>query len=187
MEHITNTIVWEGLDRKSMECLHWQEQDNGYTINSQLTGVIEDVPFAIHYRIDTDKAWQVRHFRVNNLHNTAQYLELYSDTKGNWFDNDKPVEELAGCIDIDITLTPFTNTLPIRRIDYPHRERVLINVLYITLPAFTMEKVVQQYTKDHEYLYSFALDDFKAKLPVDENYFVTDYPGLFKRLYPRIT
>ena len=43
-------------------------------------------------------------------------LHLESDGEGHWQENGKDRPDLHGCIDIDIQATPFTNTLPIRRL-----------------------------------------------------------------------
>ncbi|HEX2628617.1 MAG TPA: putative glycolipid-binding domain-containing protein, partial [Chitinophagaceae bacterium] len=111
-----NIVIWEGTDWKSMECLEWNTRTSGTIINSQLMGVMEGEPFHYKYRIETDEEWQTEYFLVHDLLNTHNKLELRSDKKGNWFDNDAALPSLQGCRDIDISLTPFTNTLPIRRL-----------------------------------------------------------------------
>lgn len=179
-------IVWEGTDWKSIECLSWREEDKEWTITSHITGFIEGLPFGIYYTIELDSKWQAQHFLISDLNNPDNVIDLYSDTKGKWFDRDEAVNALEGCMDIDITLTPFTNTLPLRRLDPEKGKRTRIEVLYVRLPEFTFEKVEQYYTKldDNKYLFEMPEIDFKAELQVDANKMVMDYPGLFKRIFP---
>lgn len=180
-----NIVVWEGIDQKSMECLSWKEENSETTITSHITGVIGSIPFGIHYMIELDAQGQVQHFLVSDLNNPDNVIEHYTDSKGKWFDRDEAVNDLEGCRDIDISLTPFTNTLPIRRLRLVQGQRTPLDVVYIRFPEFTLQKVRQYYTKlgDRLYLYEGA-SGFRAELPVDANDMVTDYPGLARRLFP---
>ena len=94
------------------------------------------------------------------------------------------MNECKGCIDIDISLTPFTNSLPINRLQLQVNEVQYIKVLYIDILGRTIRSVVQQYTKisDHKYQYENVPNDFEAVITVDEWGIVTEYPGLFVRL-----
>ncbi len=92
---------------------------------------------------------------------------------------------LRGCIDVDIQATPITNTLPIRRLDLKAGESMEIRLCYISMPDLIVSAASQRYTAlDPGSLYRFeSLEDgFTADLPVDQDGFVLDYPGLFKRL-----
>lgn len=57
---------------------------------------------------------------------------------------------------------------------------------WVSAPDLAVEAKPQAYTRLEERLYLFeSLDGngFKAKLPVDDNGFVTDYPELFRRVH----
>lgn len=181
-----NTVVWEAIEWKGMECLSWREENKEWTISSHITGFIEGMPFGIYYTIELDAKWHVQHFLISDLNNPDNVIDLYSDAKGKWFDRDEAISTLEGCLDIDITLTPFTNTIPLRRLDLEKGKRTAIEVLYIRLPEFTFEKVQQYYTKldDSLYLFEMPESNFSAELPVDENKMVKGYPGLFTRVFP---
>ena len=182
-----NIVIWEGTDWKSMECMEWNTRTSGTIVNSQLMGVLDGEPFHYKYRIETDDQWRTEYFLVHDLLNTHNKLELRSDKNGTWFDNDKEMPDLKGCYDIDISLTPFTNTLPIRRMALLKGVKNTIQVLYIKLPVFEVSKVMQHYTMLSEncYVYEGVFRNFIAELPVDDHKMVIDYPGLVKRLYPR--
>ena len=112
-------------------------------------------------------------------------LHLESDGQGRWQANGKEQPTLQGCIDIDIQATPLTNTLPIRRLGLETGESMEIRLGYIEVPTLTVHPSNQRYTAiEAGSLYRFeSLESgFTADLPVDEDGFVLDYPGLFKRL-----
>ena len=68
----------------------------------------------VHYRLETDPSWRVRRLHLAILGSEhALHLECYG--AGTWTVNRQPAPALAGCSDLDIEITPFTNTLPVRR------------------------------------------------------------------------
>lgn len=123
------------------------------------------------------------------LHRTVdgRGLRLLSDGEGRWRDEDgRPLPRFDGCIDIDLAGTPFTNTLPIRRLGLARQSGTArLTMLYV--PFDTFEPVIdgQRYTclvEDRLYRYEAEDRSFAADLPVDEDGLVTDYPSLFERL-----
>lgn len=181
-----NILIWEASGWKAIECMNWKEENKEPVITSHITGIIDNVPFGVHYMIELDTKWQTQHFLISDLNNPDNVIELYSDGKGKWFDRDEAVGPLEGCVDIDITLTPFTNTIPLRRLNPAKGKRTSIEVVYIRLPEFTFEKIQQYYTNlgNNRYLFETGDGSFKAELQVDKNFMVMDYPDLFKRLFP---
>jgi uncharacterized protein len=101
----------------------------------------------------------------------------------------EPVPELDGCIDVDISATPFTNTLPIRRLGLEPGESEELTVTYIRVPELLVGPERQRYgcleAKADGGLYRFEAlpSEFTAELPVDADGLVIDYPGLFRRAW----
>lgn len=187
MKEKHNTIVWKGIS--TTEYLQLEQSDDEIRVDSRVLGVLADHPVNITYAVRMDKDWAVRRFRVSveRGEGDAQTLELLSAGKGQWKDPDGSVRpELAGCMDIDLSVTPFSNTLPLRRLGDALRQRQSIRVLYIKMPELQVRSVRQAYTflDDRRYRYEGVDTGFTAELPVDADGFVIDYPGLFERLYP---
>ena len=98
------------------------------------------------YRIECDAQWRVT--RVVDQARGRRTLELpRSDTHGNWTDgNGEPRDDLEGCIDMDISATPFTNTLPIRRLQLEQDERRVIPRRLYRVARNDAKRVEQAYT-----------------------------------------
>jgi hypothetical protein len=119
-------------------------------------------------------------------------IDLKTDGQGHWFDRHegRSLPELDGCLDIDISATPFTNTLPIRRIDWQVGQSETLKMVYILFPELTITVAPQRYTclekSESGAVFRFeSLDSgFTALLPVDSDGLVLDYPGLFQRVFP---
>jgi uncharacterized protein len=117
-------------------------------------------------------------------------IELLADGEGRWNGRGgEPVPELDGCIDVDISATPFTNTLPIRRLGLESGESEELMITYVRVPELLVGPERQRYgcleTQTDGGLYRFEAlpSGFTAELPVDAEGLVIDYPGLFRRAW----
>ena len=117
---------------------------------------------------------------------------LRADGEGNWREHEgESLSELAGCLDIDISATPFTNTLAVRRLDLQAGENAGLSVAHIKIPDLTLRPVSQRYTCNWRaptgalVTYEGLFRGFKADLALDADGLVMDYPETFRRLAPR--
>jgi hypothetical protein len=145
----------------------------------------DGAPYRLAYRVTWDAHWRTRtaELAVTRAHG-ARRLRLDADGAGAWRRDGTSAPELDGCIDLDIWPTPFTNTLPIRRLRLPVGERREIRVVYVAAPALALRVARQAYTRLDERRYGYEGVDtgFRAELPVDADGVVVDYPGVFRRL-----
>lgn len=138
---------------------------------------------ALRYRVECDAAWRVRSVEAFQA---GDSVSLASDGRGHWATPDgNPVEALEGCIDVDLQGTPFTNTIPIRRLDLREGESRTLRVAYVPLPSLRPLAVPQTYTclrRGSLYRYEGYPRGFVADLAVDGDGLVVAYPKLFQRL-----
>jgi hypothetical protein len=72
---------------------------------------------------------------------------LSGDGEGTWTDSSgRPLPELAGCIDVDVSTTPLTNTLPIRRLGLAPGTSADLLVAYVAIPGLELTAASQRYT-----------------------------------------
>lgn len=179
-------ILWTGIEYNSLENCILTISDNGSAINSSIIGVYASELYRIEYRIRTNQYWETTFFEIKSqLHNTVEIIDFRKEGKESWYVNGEPDEKFNGCIDIDISLTPFTNTLPINRLKLSEKESAQIKVLYVDVLGRKLMPVQQKYTKvsQTEYTYENVPNDFEAIISVDDLGLVVEYPGLFKRTY----
>jgi hypothetical protein len=144
-------------------------------------------PFRLAYRLTWDESWRLRGAElVVATERSTRSLSLQADGLGHWRDGDgRPIDELDGCMDIDIWPTPFTNTFPIRREPMAIGERRQFRMAWVLAPELTVRPQAQAYTRLADRLYLFENLDgsgFRAELPIDEDGIVLDYPDLFRRV-----
>ncbi|WP_343700466.1 putative glycolipid-binding domain-containing protein [Chitinophaga sp.] len=178
-------IVWKGLYYQMMEYCNIETTETDIRIDGTIVGFGEDEPFSVNYDIVTDSAWQVAALEMAiEKGGECTWISIQRDPDGKWTQSGHARPEWEHCIDIDISLTPFTNTLPINRLKLPTGEKHHLDVLYINVLKNEVKPVEQFYTRlaENTYLYEGVFRDFKAELLVDEDGVVIEYPSLFSRI-----
>jgi hypothetical protein len=177
-------LLWTGIEFHSMENCFIDISANGSKTTSTIIGYYDNKIYKVTYRIITNQNWETVFLEINTRHsNENRTIQFAGDGKGNWTNAGMKNNYLTGCIDVDISLTPFTNTLPIRRLDLKENQTADIQVIYFDILNHQIKPVPQRYTRisNTEYHYQNVVDDFEAKIKVDESGLVVDYPLLFTR------
>jgi len=177
-------ILWTGREYYSLENCLIIESTSGVEIASTIIGYYEEKLFKVEYQIKTNAHWETIFFELISRHsNQTKTFSYESDGKGNWTNAGHPLKQFNGLIDVDIRLSPFTNTLPIRRLQLQPHDTREIQVLYCDPLEQKTAPVRQKYTcvSATEYRYENIPNDFEANIQVDKAGFVVDYPSLFVR------
>lgn len=181
-------IWWSSCDDPGLEHLNLKRDGENVIAESVILRVQDGSPFRLSYRIGIDSEWRVREVEVSLQSGSERQIKLQSDGAGNWTDaaSGKDLPEFTGCFEIDISATPFTNTLPIKRLTPESGEAVDISVVYFLVPEMIIERSEQRYSHLEKDLFRFEekglFDGFSADLRIDEDGLVIDYPNLFRRI-----
>ena len=193
-EAAPRNVYWRPWDEPGLEHVHVTLAADGLRAVGLILRKLGDAHLRCRYELATDAAWRTRRlsFAIMESGETAgSRLALESDGEGSWQVNGEPQPDLAGCLDVDIQITPFTNTLPIRRLDLGTGASADIRVVYVPVPNLTPCPAEQRYTclealggTGGRYRYEGLFRNFTADLIVDADALVTDYPATFRRVWP---
>jgi len=145
--------------------------------------------FRARYRIVADRHWTMRSCDISVEEPDApeRRLELRVDGHGRWRDaaNGSELPALEGCREVDIQVSPFTNSLPIGRLRLDPGESADIAVAYIAVPELALAPAPQRYTRlgPDRYRYEALDTGFMADIAIDADGLVLDYPGIFQRVH----
>jgi hypothetical protein len=171
------TAEWSGWDGDGHEVLHLGWESGGWTADGVVAGA------DIHYVIRVDERWKLRQFLLfRDLPDPDLWLGV--DPAGRWGEiNGARRPELDGCTAVDLSCTPFTNTLPIRRLRIEVGDHADVQVARVDHDTLEVTAEQQRYTRltPDRWRYEDA-SGFTADLDVDEHGLVRDYPTLFRRL-----
>lgn len=182
-------VYWAPVDGTGLEHCNLIGDGETTVADGSVLGLKDGKPFRLRYTIRLDSAWRVRDLALG-CEGVGSW-HLVGDGAGNWrAGGEQPLAELEGCIDIDISATPFTNTIAIRRLDLAAGAAGEVRVGHIDVPAMTMQAVPQRYAclevspAGGRYRHEALSRDFTADLPVDRDGLVIDYPAAFRRVWP---
>lgn len=173
---LDRSVRWNALDPVGLEHCHVVASAG----DTRIRGVVITPDYGLFYRLKLDEAG---HFRTARLERTdGAVLELFSDGGGNWSDDRAdPLPDLRGCIDIDISATPLTNSLPLWRCDWIIDQPQRFAMVWINTDTMTLQRHEQIYTRLDDSHFRYAAADFERVIEVDGDGLVLDYPGLFTR------
>jgi hypothetical protein len=185
-------VMWSPWTAPGLEHLQVFTQSESIIADGLILGLREQEPFRVRYEIRCDQHWKLRAVHITLLSGSCQSLHLLTDGEGSWAtESGKALPSLKGCLDVDISVTPFTNTLPIRRLALLPSSSATLNIVYITIPHLQIEVTEQRYTclettsSGGRYWFESlenGVASFTAELPVDQEGLVLNYPELFRRI-----
>jgi uncharacterized protein len=187
---IKRKVIWSNLTDTGLEHLHLSGGNNEVFADGIVLGVKEDISYRVHYQVRCDSNWQVRKVFVKSFDENERIIDLTADGLGNWTDEfGAEISEFAGCLDVDISITPFTNTLPVRRLNLNRGESAELKVVYVAVPEMQLSVEHQRYTfverngTANRYKFESLDGEFTAIISVDADGLVEDYPELFRRVW----
>lgn len=166
--------TWDG-EFDEVLTLRWE--------NEAWTAVGEVGRERVHYVLRISATWEVRQFILfRDLEEPD--LWLYSDGTTRWGEmNGAHRIELDGCTDVELACTPFTATVPIRRLG--HEDDFTLRSLQIDVETLAVVPVARRYRRIGTGRW--AVDDPgepdrpSEVLEVDRYGLVTDLAGRFRR------
>jgi uncharacterized protein len=141
-------------------------------------GVLE-----VRYRVEAGPDGLTRRVELE-LDGGATRRVLLADGAGRWrWQGGPELAEVAGSLDVDLTVTPATNTLPIRRLaTLGVGQAADLHMAWVQFPGLEVIPSAQRYQRLAPDRWRFSTGDFLAELLVDRDGLVLDYSGLFRSL-----
>jgi hypothetical protein len=208
MPTLPETRFWERRDVSGVEHTLFNARTGLYARGTQQA--VDPIPYTCRYELQTDPAWTTTRLEVSaegggwartlRLELAAgrwrattseqgdldAVLSAYGHARTGLPGTEDP-DLLYGAFDVDLTGSPLTNTLPIRRLGLLKAQSGVahrISVAWVLVPSLEVVQADQIYTPVSEGVIRFATEDFRADLVVDDDGFVADYPGLAKMVRP---
>lgn len=184
-------VVWQLLDGVGLEHCRFRLTDAGPLLSGTVVTSDAGEPVTIAYAVLCDRQWHTREVTVDvdrARPTDPASLHLVSDGDGRWWrvdgDDRTPLPGLSGCIDIDLAVTPATNTLPIRRIDMVPGAKARVTAAWLQFPSLEVTPLAQEYRRldRFRYRYQSLTHGFAATLEIDDLGLVRDYEGVWARI-----
>ncbi|MDO8361503.1 MAG: putative glycolipid-binding domain-containing protein [Actinomycetota bacterium] len=177
--HVVRWATWAG-DGEEVTTILWENE--GFTVSGQVGDAADREH--IQYVLRLSASWQVRQFLLFRDLDEPD-LWLATDGSGRWGEmNGAHRTELDGCYDIHLDCTPFTHTLPIRRLPLLEGHTAELPVVHVNPDTLEVSVAAHRYTRTaaHAWRFESLADGLTAEIEVDQYGVVRDYPERFRRL-----
>jgi hypothetical protein len=183
-DSLQRALLWSRVGAPGSEYFALWEETDGWRLEGHVVTIADSAPLRVSYEVRCDPAWRTREVQVRMVsEGRTTDLRLESDGQGTWWRAGADLPAVRGCLDADLSVSPSTNTLPIRRLDLRVGESADVVAAWVRFPSLAIEPLPQRYTRvgEREYRYESGGGTFTAVLTVDELGLVTDYPGGWQR------
>jgi hypothetical protein len=178
-------ILWRRLDLPGHDAATVQIVGSGAVL-SGIAVFQENGPTALAYVVHANADWTTAEGRVWGWHGrNAIELRLDRDDEGAWTMNGAACAAVAGCVDLDLSFTPATNLLPLRRLSLRVGQSAEVRSAWLEWPEVRLTPLVQRYARRTETEYDYESDLpggelFRTVLLVQPQGWVLDYGGLWR-------
>ena len=170
-------VLWQASDGGSEVCV-LERADRGWRVRGTVLTHEATQPIELRYAVTVDPVWATTNVEVLVAMGGGHAREL-AELGGLWSGTERP-PEYSDCVDVDLSFTPATNMLPIRRLGLVVGEEAEIDVVWLVWPELRFVRAHQRYARIAKDRYRYTQDDFEAELTVDELGLVLEYEGLWK-------
>ncbi|MGG4344819.1 putative glycolipid-binding domain-containing protein [Paenibacillus lautus] len=181
---LLQSLLWNRHDLPSLEHGRLYRHHDGFTLIGTVVASLKGQQLHCAYEVETTSSWQTRKVKIKLTSGTEERsLHLERDDDGRWWNGDTELTAFAGMTDIDLGITPSTNTLPIRRLKLKPGQSASMTAVWIQFPSLTIAPLAQQYTRTSEYAYLYESNNgaYRADLEVDEHGLITRYADVWSR------
>jgi hypothetical protein len=178
------TVVWRTLDGRGIEYCSLVPGQNRWLLRGTAIRA-EPQPLLVRYAVTCDAHWRTRTVTVEVESGTdRRTVRVRVDKERHWWIGDTELVAIRGCIDVDLGITPATNTLPIRRLNLAIGETQAVRAAWLQFPTLAIEPLPQHYTRLDalRYRYESAEGAFTTEIAVDERGLATHYAGGWERI-----
>ena len=179
-------LRWTWRDRLGVELLHLTRDGERRVARGTVSTAIDGLPVLASYELVHDADWRFLEARVRSSSASAapRQRAIRQVAPGRWEVDGAARPELDGCEDVDLMISPYTNTPPIQARPLPAGGRRVLRVAWVRFPDLEVLPVSQAYGRPAEgsrYTYENLDSGFRGVISVDGEGLVTEYGPWLRR------
>jgi len=175
-------MLWRRLDRPGHEAARLVFHAPFWQLTG--TAVFADAagPCRVEYQITCDAGWHTLAAQLAGWIGARRMVcGISADARRRWRLDGRECPEVQGCVDLDLSFSPATNLLPIRRLGLANGNEAAARAAWLRFPQLRLEPLDQRYRRMDAERYRYESgsghEAFATELRVAPIGFVVEYPG----------
>ena len=162
------TVLWQRIESPGSDWCALERKSDGWRLQGIVLAEVATVPVVVHYAVALASDWSTRAVEIATHSDDTikpRELRLTAAPDQRWQIEREPSLDpsmlkddpmaLHGLTDVDLGITPATNTLPIRRLEPAIGEAVAVTAAWVRFPELTIEPLPQRYIRLAERCYRY--------------------------------
>jgi hypothetical protein len=177
------TVLWRPVDAVGAQHCALRRLAKGFRLEGHVVDSVDGIPLHVHYIVDCDSVWRTRVVSVSQSYGAVGSTLRFDVVNKRWWTAEGvEVAALHWLVDVDLGVTPATNTLPIQRLALAVGQKADVTAAWVRFPSLTVEPLQQTYERlaPNIYRYSSNGGRFSALLEVDDLGLVVHYERLWE-------
>lgn len=168
---------WRRLDREGTDRCTLAQVHMGWMLSGQAIWRDDGAESTLTYAVRCGPDWRSLSADITGNCNGRRVNIRIAQGASGWEMNNEPQEVDDDCLDIDLSFTPATNLLAIRRLAARGNGDSSCAAVWLVPELDRLERLDQSYTRREDGYDYTASTGFSARLAVHPTGFVTCYPG----------
>jgi hypothetical protein len=177
------TCIWRALGREGDDTCRLARVAQGWLLIGHAR-FRDDLGYAaLDYTVRCDDNWHTISADVAGLHGDLEVRVRIEHGSEGWILNGAVQPDVDAADDVDLSFTPATNLMPLRRLRASGRREIRLRAAWLRYPQAALLPLDQTYGVQKEggkFSYASSQTGNPITLEVDETGFVTLYPGLWQ-------
>ncbi len=178
-------LLWRRLDVPGIEYFRLWDSARGPRLAGTLIFAYDGAPVRLKYGVACAPDWTTRGVHVVLTQGAVtRHLKLVAGEDRRWWCGGEEIAAVAGCLDVDLSFSPATNLLPLRRLGLAPGDSRDLTAAWVRFPGLDVEPLAQRYTRLDERRLRYESRDgsFTADLDLDDLGLVVRYPPLWEQV-----
>ncbi len=148
---IVASALWRRIDAPGHDACRLEEGPSGWSLNGAAVFLHGGEPANLSYTVSCDRAWRTLCGRIAGAVG-GRAVDFVIHRRGDraWTLNGERVDGLDHLDDLDLSFTPATNLLQIRRIQLPVREPIRLPAAWFDFDSSALKELEQIYERRSE-------------------------------------
>jgi uncharacterized protein len=185
LREAARVIGWRRIDMAGMELLHMRIGPDGIEADASVLCAWKG-GFSLDHSWKLTPEWRTRSLRIERRDSDGRRTLTLEREGDGWLVDGARRADLDGTDDPDLSITPFCNTLVLRRVPPAEGARISVETAYVDAETMEVTRSRQRYDRKGptriRYIDQGVAAGFEADLEVDSEGLVIQYEHLFERV-----